>query len=166
MRTTRLAFAASVIRLLPETRCFPLKRRLYNWAGAEIAPGVRICSSATFLGPGNLKIDENTWIGHQVMIVTGARVVIGSNVDVAPRAFIGTGTHENGKGEKAAGAGVQRNVMIGSGAWIGVSALVLPGVKIGASATLGAGSVATRDIPSNAIAVGTPARVIKAGDNE
>jgi acetyltransferase-like isoleucine patch superfamily enzyme len=166
MHTARLLFATSLARVLPETRCFGLKRRLYVWAGARIKPGVQICSSATVLGPGELEIGVNTWIGHQVLIVTGARVVIGPNVDIAPRVFIGTGTHEPGEDGKAAGAGIQRDVVIGGGAWIGAGALVLPGVEIGAGATIGAGSVVTRDIPPRAVAAGAPARVIERGESK
>jgi len=46
-------------------------------------------------------------------------------------------------------------------AWLGVGVVVLDGVKIGEGAVVGAGSVVTRDVPDNAIAVGIPARVAK-----
>jgi acetyltransferase-like isoleucine patch superfamily enzyme len=51
---------------------------------------------------------------------------------------------------------------IGVDVWIGARAIVLPGCKrIGAHSIIGAGSVVTRDIPSNTVAVGNPCRVIK-----
>ena len=52
-------------------------------------------------------------------------------------------------------------VIIGENCWIGEKAIILPGVTIGDNAVIGAGSVVTRDIPANTIAVGNPARVIK-----
>lgn len=45
--------------------------------------------------------------------------------------------------------------------WLGANVMVLKGVKIGARSIIGAGSVVTRDIPSDCIAAGNPARVIK-----
>lgn len=52
-------------------------------------------------------------------------------------------------------------VTIGNNVWIGGSVTILPGVTIGDNVTIGAGSVVTRDIPSNSIAVGNPCKVIK-----
>jgi len=51
-------------------------------------------------------------------------------------------------------------VTVGPGAWLGVNAVVLPGVTIGRGAVIGAGAVVTRDVPDFAIVVGVPARVI------
>ena len=52
---------------------------------------------------------------------------------------------------------------IGKNSFIGVGAIILPGVKIGDEVIIGAGSVVTKDIPSNSVAVGNPARIIKTG---
>lgn len=52
-------------------------------------------------------------------------------------------------------------VSIGNGVWIGDSVIILPGVSIGNGAVIGAGSVVTRPVPSYAIAVGNPARVLR-----
>ncbi len=53
-------------------------------------------------------------------------------------------------------------VRIGDNVWIGGSVTILPGVTIGDNVTIGAGSVVTKNIPSNSIAVGNPCKVIKA----
>lgn len=52
-------------------------------------------------------------------------------------------------------------VKIGNDVWIGGRAVILPGVTIGENSVIGAGSVVTRDIPANVVAVGNPCRVIK-----
>jgi acetyltransferase-like isoleucine patch superfamily enzyme len=52
---------------------------------------------------------------------------------------------------------------IGKMCFIGSNAIIMPGVRIGDHVVIGAGAVVTRDIPSNTIAVGNPARVIKTG---
>jgi maltose O-acetyltransferase len=52
-------------------------------------------------------------------------------------------------------------VEIGSDVWVGGGAIILPGVRIGSRAVIGAGSVVTRDIPENVFAAGNPCRVIR-----
>lgn len=52
-------------------------------------------------------------------------------------------------------------VEIGSDVWVGGGAIVLPGVRIGSCAVIGAGSVVTQDIPECVLAVGNPCRVIR-----
>ena len=54
-----------------------------------------------------------------------------------------------------------RPVDIGSDVWIGGGAVILPGVRIGDRAVIGAGSVVTRDIPADVLAVGNPCRVVR-----
>lgn len=167
MRTGLLFGFSLFVRLLPETRLFAMKRAIYRLCGMKIAPGVRICSSAVFLGPGRLTIGRNTWIGHQVMIVTGSSVTIGAEVDIAPRVFISTGTHEPGNREKAAGHGIHLPVKIEDGCWLGAGSLILPGTTLRRSTTVGAGAIVTRgtESPSTTI-VGNPARAMPrpAGD--
>lgn len=57
-------------------------------------------------------------------------------------------------------------VRIGNNVWMGGNSVVLMGVTIGRNAVIGAGSVVTKDIPDNAVAVGNPARVIRYIENE
>ena len=52
-------------------------------------------------------------------------------------------------------------VMIEDGCWIGGGVIILPGVTIGQKSVIGAGSVVTKDIPANSLAVGNPCRVIR-----
>lgn len=58
---------------------------------------------------------------------------------------------------------LHKPVRIGSRCFIGVSAVVLPGVTIGDDCIIGAGSIVTKDIPSGSVAVGNPARIIRSG---
>ena len=60
----------------------------------------------------------------------------------------------------------EARVTIGDNVWIGGSVTILPGVTIGDNVTIGAGSVVTKDIPSNSIAVGNPCKVIKCIDDK
>ena len=58
---------------------------------------------------------------------------------------------------------LHKPVRIGMRCFIGVSAIILPGVTIGDDCIIGAGSIVTKDIPSGSVAVGNPARVIRSG---
>ena len=57
-------------------------------------------------------------------------------------------------------------VIIGKNCWIGEKVIILPGVTIGCNSIVGAGSVVTKDIAPNCIAVGNPAKVIKKYDSK
>lgn len=58
---------------------------------------------------------------------------------------------------------LHKPVRIGMRCFIGVSAIVLPGVTIGDDCIIGAGSIVTKDVPSGSVAVGNPARVVRSG---
>ena len=162
MKPERLYICNLLFRLLPETRCFRLKASLIRWAGAKVGDNVRICSSATILGHGSLEIGDNTWIGQQVLIVCSSCVRIGKCVDVAPKVFIGTGTHQlDAAGEHSAGSGISRDVTIGDGVWLCVCSAVLPGLSIGTKSVVAAGAVVIRDVPEKIIVGGVPAQKLK-----
>ena len=104
------------------------------------------------MGSGNMIlqgsiIQAQTEIGNHVIINTGAQVdhdcIVEDFAHIAPRVVL------------------CGNVKIGTGTIVGAGATVIPGKTIGSWATIGAGSVVTKDIPDFAVAVGNPARVIK-----
>lgn len=85
---------------------------------------------------------------------------IGDNTLIASRTTILC--HEHVKRDKANESNPWvTDTYIGKNCFIGVGSMILPGVKIGDEVIIGAASVVTKDIPSNSIAVGNPARVIK-----
>jgi acetyltransferase-like isoleucine patch superfamily enzyme len=131
-----------LFHLLPETRCFGIKRSLLRLAGAHIGINVRICSSTRIFGSGNLTIGNNTWIGHETMLAVFDDITIGDNVNIAPRCYIGTGSHFiDPNGDSIAGQGKQLPIMINDGAWLCVGSIVLPGTVIKKKAIIAAGSV-------------------------
>lgn len=162
MNTTRLFFAQCVMPLLPTTRCFPLKRSLLRWCGARVGRNVRIVSSARFHLTGELTVGDETWIGHQALIVGGdAEVCIGTHVAIAPRVLLVTGTHELHQDQiRAAGPGYSLPIRIEDGAWIGAGATILGGVTVGRRAMVGAGAVVNKHVLPNTVVAGIPARPI------
>lgn len=149
--------------LIPETRCFRVKRVLWRIAGAHIGQNVRICSSVRIYGAGELYIGDNTWIGHQAIIATSSRIEIGANTDIAPRVYIGTGTHTiDPSANRIAATDISENVKIGDGCWICANALILPGVEIGQKCVVAAGAVVTQSHTENQILIaGLPAKKIR-----
>src|SRR5689334_5826009 len=110
--------------------------------GAEVGARCKI-SSHTFICEG-VTIEDEVFIGHGVMFIN----------DRFPRA-----TTEAGDLQGAADWKVER-IRVGRRASIGSHATILCGLTIGDSAMIGAGAVVTRDVPSHAVVVGVPARVV------
>lgn len=158
MRSIVQSFIKLVFPLLPETRCFALKRSMLRWAGAKVGRNVRVCSSVMIVGAGELEIGDNTWIGHRCLISASSSVRIGKNVDIAPNVFIGNGTHGITPGrDRIADVEYSRDVEVGDGCWLCAGSMVLPGVSLGAKCVVAAGSVVTRSFGPMKLLAGVPA---------
>ncbi|WP_180032135.1 acyltransferase [Acinetobacter sp. YH12245] len=163
MNTKKLYFYNIITSFLPATKFFKLKVWLLRWCGAKIGRNVRIVSSAKFQISGILEIGENTWIGHEVLIVGGGEVVIGKNCDIAPRVLIVTGTHKINdiSKEKIAGEGYCKNISILDGCWICAGVNVLGGTVVNSKTIVTAGSVCTGILEEKAMYGGAPIKLIK-----
>ncbi len=156
-------------RSLPLTRFYKIKTKLLNILGIQVSTSARIVSSVKFLGVNNIIIGEDTFIGHEVMIIGANKttVKIGAHCDISTRVVIVTGTHEiDPIGLHTAGKGVGKDVIIEDGVWVGINATILPGVRIGKKSIVAAGSVVINDVPSNVVVAGNPAIVKKKLLNE
>ena len=78
-----------------------------------------------------------------------------------PHVTVATAGHPIEPGLRERGLQYNMPVRIGRNCWIGAGALIMPGVTIGDNTVIGAGSVVTRDIPANVVAVGNPCRVLR-----
>lgn len=94
------------------------------------------------------------------------KVTIGAGTWVAPNAYIVPVTHGYKRRDLTISQQGTRggDIVIGEDCWIGINAVISPGVTIGKGAVIGANSVVTKDIPEYAIAVGAPAKVIGSRD--
>jgi maltose O-acetyltransferase len=106
--------------------------------------------------PGNLILGERVSLGHSVSIGNHALVTIEDDFLGASGLHINSGTHN-----PQTLAPECYPIHIGKRVWCGINVTILAGVTIGDDVIIGAGSVVVKDIPSNSIAVGVPARVIK-----
>lgn len=161
LNSIKRVFVFYVVKLLPETSCFAFKRMLYRFIGHKIGSDTRICSSARILGAGKLVVGNNVWIGPEVFISCSSNIFIEDNVDIAPRVYIGTGTHNIGdiKG-RMAGTGLNKDIIIGKGSWLCANSLIMPGVIIGKMNIINAGSILTKSTEDYKLLAGIPAKVL------
>ncbi len=113
---------------------------------------------------GCVKIGRNTRIQPRCQFSAyKGRIQIGSNVAIAPNCAFYSYDHGMLPNEPIHQQTLQTKggIRVGDEVWIGVNVVILDGVRIGKGAVIGAGSVVTRSIPDNAIAVGVPARVVR-----
>ena len=119
---------------------------------------------------GEIRIGNNVTMEQNVHIVACDSVVIEDEVCFAPRCTIVDSTHPIGSsssGNRARRLSTDRAyVRIERRVFLGANVVVLPNVTIGRNSIVGAGSVVTKDIPPNSIAVGSPAVVIKQFDED
>lgn len=162
MNSLKLYIASKIIHILPETRAFKLKNRLYRWTGVKIGKNVRICSSAMIIGTGELEIGNNTWVGHRAFISASSSIKIGSNVDIAPNVFIGNGTHEiTPDRDRIADIEISKDISIGDGCWLCANTTIIAGVYLEEKCIVAAGAVVTKSFKGMSVIGGVPARIIK-----
>ncbi len=163
MKPMRLYFVNLFTSILPATRCYGLKRALYRWSGIELGNNVRIVSSAKIIGSGSVSIADNTFIGHDTLILVGGQhIVIGRDVDISSRVTLVNGTHHISQhNKKAAGDGYAEDIVIADGVWVGVSATIIAGANIGTGAIIAAGALVTGQVQDNQIVGGVPAKLIR-----
>ncbi|OOM77056.1 sugar O-acetyltransferase [Clostridium sp. BL-8] len=120
----------------------------------------------------NISIGDNVIININCTFIDCNKIEIGNNVLIASNVQIYTATHPVKVEERllkdwkeSSGQAFFRtyalSVKIEDNVWVGGGVIILPGVTIGKNSVIGAGSVVTKDIPENCVAVGNPCRVIK-----
>ena len=114
-----------------------------NWAGAHVHFG------------------SNVYANFNLTLVDDTDIYVGDKVMFAPNVTVATAGHPINPELRYQAMQYNIPVHIGNNVWIGANAVVLPGVTIGDNSVIGAGSVVTKDIPANVVAVGNPCRVIR-----
>ena len=109
----------------------------------------------------NIEIGENFYANHNLTILDAGKVQFGDNVFIAPNCGVYTAGHPLDYETRNKGLEYAKPIKVGNNVWIGGNVVVLPGVTIGDNCVIGAGSVVTKDIPENSVAVGNPCRVMK-----
>ena len=109
----------------------------------------------------NIEIGENFYSNHNLVILDPAKVIFGDNVFIGPNCGFYTAGHPVDASIRNSGLEFAKPIKVGISVWFGGNVCVMPGVEIGDNVVIGAGSVVTKSIPSNSVAVGNPCKVIK-----
>lgn len=109
----------------------------------------------------NIIVGENFYMNHNGVILDAAKVEFGDNVFIGPNCGFYTAGHPIEIELRNKGLEYAKSIKVGNNVWFGGNVVVLPGITIGDNVTIGAGSVVTKDIPSNVIAHGNPCKVYR-----
>jgi maltose O-acetyltransferase len=141
----------------------PPLRRLRRTVKAllELEPGAGVVSLGTrIFVPDNVHLGERVSIGPDCFFSADSPITVGSDTMIAARVVINTATHD-ADNHPMWHERISRPIEIGEHVWIGTAAIILPGVRIGSYAVVGAGSVVTGHVPERAVVAGNPARIIR-----
>lgn len=109
----------------------------------------------------NVKVGDNTVINHSGVFLDTNEINIGKHALIGPKSGLYGAVHPFDVEARNEGIEKAKTINIGDGAWLGGKVTVVPGVSIGKHSVIGAGSVVTKDIPDDVVAVGNPCRVIR-----
>jgi len=164
--TNPLRVAWSAARVLPDF-AFPRTRaRLLAMLGCDIRRGTAVLGYVHLVGPRdaarNLRVGTGTVIGPGVTLCLDAPITIGKNVSLGPRAVLYTATHPLGAGSRRMLLDVSaRPIVVDDGAWVGLGAIILCGVRVGRGSVVAAGAVVNRDVPDDVLVAGNPAEIVE-----
>ena len=104
---------------------------------------------------------KGVYANFNLTLVDDNHIYIGDSTLLGPNVVIATAGHPILPELREKGYQYNIPVRIGKNCWLGAGVVVLPGVTIGDNSVIGAGSIVTKDIPSNVVAYGNPCRVIR-----
>ena len=109
----------------------------------------------------NTYLGDHVFMNYMCTILDNNEVRIGNHVMIGPNVQIYCAAHLLQAEARNQGLEVAKPITIEDNVWIGGGAILLPGVRIGRNAVVGAGAVVTRSVSANTIVAGNPARVIR-----
>jgi acetyltransferase-like isoleucine patch superfamily enzyme len=162
-------FHASIKKSVKESLCWILDwsffyhppfqwikaRALNGFFGAKIASDCILMPGVRAVNWRNVSMDSGVYLSDGVNLRSHGPIRIGRWTTIGPEAILASGGHSTRDLAPTHSA-----ITIGKGVFVGARAMILEGVTIGDHAMIGAGAIVVRDIPSLAIAVGSPARVV------
>ncbi|MCC2274247.1 sugar O-acetyltransferase [Streptomyces sp. ET3-23] len=112
----------------------------------------------------HISIGARTFVNFGAVFLDAAPITVGEDVQIGPNVQLLTPTHALDAARRRAGWEKAEPVTVGDNVWLGGGVVVCPGVTIGADTVVGAGAVVTKNLPPGVLAVGNPARVVRALD--
>ena len=155
-RAIELMFAFNQTRPDEEEKRQEILRRLINSkSDFHVEPNFR-CDYGF-----NIWVGDNFYANYDCTILDVCKVTIGNDVLLAPGVQILTATHPVDPAARLTQLECGKPVTIGNNVWIGGGAIICPGASVGDNCVIGAGSVVTKNIPADTVAVGNPARILR-----
>jgi acetyltransferase-like isoleucine patch superfamily enzyme len=137
------------------------KKILKRWARNAFFPGSRV----RLLRLCGFAIGSDVYIADDLIIVEElsdrGNVTIGDRVSIAPRVTLVTSSHPNNSRTRGFAPVSQGPIVIEDDAWLGAGCVILPGVRIGKGAVVGANSVVAASVPALHVVAGQPARTVR-----
>jgi sugar O-acyltransferase (sialic acid O-acetyltransferase NeuD family) len=134
------------------------QRAMWSQRIVKIKPAINAISPAAFIGD-TVVFGRGLQAMPHVVINQFSQIgdwcILNTNCTVDHECIVGNGVHIMG------GAALAGKVIVGDFSTIGTNATILPDIKIGSNVFIGAGAVVTKDVPDNAVMVGSPARVLR-----
>ena len=112
-------------------------------------------------GGHHVHLGEKVYVNFNCTFVDDVQIYIGDGTMIAPNVTIIAASHPVSPTLRAEGYGCNYPVYIGKNVWLAANATVLQGIHVGDNSIIAAGSLVTKDIPANVIAMGTPAKVVR-----
>ena len=112
-------------------------------------------------GGKHVHFGNGVYANFNLTLVDDGDIYVGDRVMMGPNVVLATAGHPVEPELRRNVAQFNLPIHIGANVWLGAGCIVLPGVTIGENSVIGAGSVVTKDIPANVVAVGNPCRVLR-----
>lgn len=112
-------------------------------------------------GGHHVHFGDNVYANFNLTLVDDTHIYVGDCTMLGPNVTLATAGHPILPELREKALQYNLPIHIGRNCWLGAGVIVMPGVTIGDNSVIGAGSVVTRDIPANVVAVGTPCRVLR-----
>lgn len=155
-------------RLILHLFFFPPVRKLFlQILGAKVGENTVIMEVKFFnwyhRGPSGLKIGDDCFIGDETLIDLYDEVILENQVTLAPRVTVLTHMNVGYRNHplQQAFPKMSKPVVFKSGCVVGAGSIILSGITIGKESLIAAGSVVTKDVPSNCLYAGNPAKLLR-----
>ena len=138
------------------------RQKLLHELFAELGPNCYIEPPfhANF-GGHHVHFGANIYANFNLTLVDDTHIYVGDHTMIGPNVTLATAGHPINAALRAQNYQYNMPVHIGRNCWLGAGVIVLPGITIGDNVVIGAGSVVTKDLPDNVVAVGDPCRVMR-----
>lgn len=116
-------------------------------------------------GGKNVHFGNNVYANFNLTLVDDCDIFVGNYVMIGPNVTLCSGTHPIEPNLRKKQAQYNLPIYIEDNVWLGANCIIMPGITIGENSVIGAGSIVTKNIPSNVIAVGSPCRILREIDD-